>query len=71
MRGGQRPFGTFPKIHPFWRRLASLNVNDNHHDDIHEDDDHDIVYNKFNDYKEIRVQPPMINTIHAIIQGSL
>ena len=22
--GGQRPFGTFPKIHPFWRRSASL-----------------------------------------------
>ena len=22
--GGQRPFETFPKIHPFWRRLASL-----------------------------------------------
>ena len=25
MRGGdQRPFGTFPKIHPFWRRRLSL-----------------------------------------------
>ena len=25
MRGGdQRPFGTFPKIHPFWRCGASL-----------------------------------------------
>ena len=25
MRGGQRPFGTFPKIHPFWyRRHPSL-----------------------------------------------
>ena len=22
--GGQRPFGTFPKIHPFWRRRLSL-----------------------------------------------
>ena len=22
--GGQRPFGTFPKIHPFWRGEASL-----------------------------------------------
>ena len=22
--GGQRPFGTFPKIHPFWRGDASL-----------------------------------------------
>ena len=22
--GGQRLFGTFPKIHPFWRRSASL-----------------------------------------------
>ena len=22
--GGQRPFGTFPKIHPFWKGLASL-----------------------------------------------
>ena len=22
--GGQRPFGNFPKIHPFWRRQASL-----------------------------------------------
>ena len=22
--GDQRPFGTFPKIHPFWRRSASL-----------------------------------------------
>ena len=24
MRGGQRPFGTFPKIHPFWKGSASL-----------------------------------------------
>ena len=25
MRGGdQRPFGTFPKIHPFWKRRPSL-----------------------------------------------
>ena len=25
MRGGQRPFGTFPKIHPFWyRRQPSI-----------------------------------------------
>ena len=23
-RGGQRPFGTFPKIHPFWMGSASL-----------------------------------------------
>ena len=23
-RGGQRPFGTFPKIHPFWRCHPSL-----------------------------------------------
>ena len=23
--GGQRPFGTFPKIHPFWKGQASLN----------------------------------------------
>ena len=22
--GGQRPFGTFPKIHPFWKGNASL-----------------------------------------------
>ena len=22
--GNQRPFGTFPKIHPFWRCEASL-----------------------------------------------
>ena len=22
--GGQRPFGTFPKIHPFWKRRLSL-----------------------------------------------
>ena len=22
--GGQKPFGTFPKIHPFWRRHTSL-----------------------------------------------
>ena len=22
--GGQRPFGTFPKIHPFWKGSASL-----------------------------------------------
>ena len=22
--GGQMPFGIFPKIHPFWRRSASL-----------------------------------------------
>ena len=22
--GGQRPFGTFPKIHPFWKGKASL-----------------------------------------------
>ena len=22
--GGQRPFGTFPKIHPFWKGGASL-----------------------------------------------
>ena len=25
--GGQRPFGTFPKIHPFWEGDASLIVN--------------------------------------------
>ena len=24
MRGAQRTFGTFPKIHPFWRRQTSL-----------------------------------------------
>ena len=24
--GGQRPFGTFPKIHPFWMCQASLNL---------------------------------------------
>ena len=24
--GGQRPFGTFPKIHPFWRRRLSLRL---------------------------------------------
>ena len=24
MGGGQRPFGTFPKIHPFWSGEASL-----------------------------------------------
>ena len=24
MRGGQRPFGIFPKIHPFWYRHPSL-----------------------------------------------
>ena len=24
MRGGQRPFGTFPKIHPFWWHHLSL-----------------------------------------------
>ena len=24
MGGGQRPFGIFPKIHPFWRRRLSL-----------------------------------------------
>ena len=24
MRGGQRPFGTFPKIHPFLKGQASL-----------------------------------------------
>ena len=24
MRGGQRPFGTFPKIDPFWKCEASL-----------------------------------------------
>ena len=22
--GGQRPFGTLPKIHPFWKEEASL-----------------------------------------------
>ena len=28
MRGGdQRPFGTFPKIHPFWKRRPSLSLN--------------------------------------------
>ena len=26
MRGGQRPFGTFPKIHPFWSCQASLRI---------------------------------------------
>ena len=26
MRGGQRPFGTFPKIHPFWSCQASLTI---------------------------------------------
>ena len=25
--GGQRPFGTFPKIHPFWSGEASLRMN--------------------------------------------
>ena len=30
MRGGdQRPFGTFPKIHPFWKRRPSLSVEKN------------------------------------------
>ena len=24
----QRPFGTFPKIHPFWKGKASLMIND-------------------------------------------
>ena len=24
--GGQRPFGTFPKIHPFWNGDASLRM---------------------------------------------
>ena len=24
--GGQRPFGTFPKIHPFWEGDASLRI---------------------------------------------
>ena len=24
--GGQRPFGTFPKIHPIWKRAAPLSV---------------------------------------------
>ena len=24
--GGQRPFGTFPKIHPFWKGNASLRL---------------------------------------------
>ena len=24
--GGQKPFGNFPKIHPFWQRQASLSV---------------------------------------------
>ena len=24
--GGQRPFGTFPKIHPFWWRHPSLST---------------------------------------------
>ena len=24
MRGSQRPFGTFPKIHPIWKRASSL-----------------------------------------------
>ena len=27
MRGGQRPFGTFPKIHPFWWRQPTHMVN--------------------------------------------
>ena len=25
MMGGGRPFGTFPKIHPIWKRAPSLN----------------------------------------------
>ena len=25
--GGKRPFGTFPKIHPFWSSEASLSLN--------------------------------------------
>ena len=24
--GSQRPFGTLPKIHPFWKGKASLNI---------------------------------------------
>ena len=24
--GGQRPFGNFPKIHPFWLKEASLSL---------------------------------------------
>ena len=27
--GGQWPFGTFPKIHPFWKGKASLSINFN------------------------------------------
>ena len=32
MRGGgvQRPFGTFPKIHPFWKSRPSLRLTNDH-----------------------------------------
>ena len=33
-RGGQRPFGTFPKIHPFWWRHLSLRVQFEHTLDV-------------------------------------
>ena len=28
--GDQRPFGTFPKIHPFWKRRPSLTLSSEH-----------------------------------------
>ena len=37
MRGGgdQRPFGTFPKIHPFWNSRPSLRFEDKHKKLVH------------------------------------
>ena len=46
MRGGgdQRPFGTFPKIHPFWKSRPSLK-NQPQRDDKQFSEDVDLGYN--------------------------
>ena len=42
MRGGRRPFGIFPKIHPIWRSHPSLGTNCNYSIEII-----DVIFNWF------------------------
>ena len=44
--GGQRPFGTFPKIHPFWRCGTSLSIQFIRNVDEHAHADEDVLKEK-------------------------
>ena len=46
VRGNQRPFGTFPKIHPFWRCGASLSIQFISNVDEHAHADEDVLKEK-------------------------